>query len=978
VSRGSTPPVDIVIEEIGSGLKKTVTTVVPWFMEQMPEAYFRDTDHATRLSHLRAIIAARASGLPLRITLRSDDGHAWTFINDKDYPGLLARLVRSLPTDEPLRSAKVHTSSAGDLVLVTIAFGESSRFDPKNAAQTKKRDDILAYAKGQGLSDSLDSIRKFLEQSCTADYVLTVTPLRSVATWKRFAKISGTDDVSVELEPDSDPTLSRIVMLFGNATPRRIFELYANHLGMRNIDIRRAYLDVFNDPGNGEISVLTYVVTHPGIGAIDPAGSFWKELRSELMRVKWAHDGANALAQRRPDLGVIRAEVIFALFSLAHQILTRENPYVFARDRVLQLAERYIDVAEALADVFLARFDPEQPLDDEAFAHRAAQLKEEIDRSIDPEDARRVMATIIEIMRSTMKTNVHLDERYALSLRLDPALMMRADQTEKPFGVFFVHGHKFDGFHVRFRDIARGGVRVVKPSGAEQYALETDRLYDEVYGLAQAQQLKNKDIPEGGAKAVILVTADANVARSVKAFTDSLLDLLVHSPELREKIVDRLGFDEALYLGPDENISSEMIEWIVARAARRGYPLPNAFMSSKPGAGINHKEYGVTSEGVTVFLEVALKAVGIDPRSQSFTVKITGGPDGDVAGNEIKILHREYGERAKIVGIADGSGCGEDPDGLDHGELLRLVAKAAAIGEFDRKKLGPRGKITLVSEPGGVKLRNTLHNRVLADAFVPAGGRPKTIHGGNWREFLTTDGRASSRVIIEGANLFITPEARKLIAEHGGAVIVKDSSANKCGVICSSFEIAASMILSEQEFLSVKARFVEEVVGRLRQLARAEAELLFREHARNPTLGLPDLSVRVSRLMNRAAESIAAIIRAPDPNDVPLLRGLVREHLPKVLLEMAEDRIWNQMRPAYRRWMMASVLAAKIVYREGLDYLEPVPTAALGALALKYLRQERETHALIEALAKSDLAERDRIIELLERSGTRAALGAIE
>ena len=66
--------------------------------------------------------------------------------------------------------------------------------------------------------------------------------------------------------------------------------------------------------------------------------------------------------------------------------------------------------------------------------------------------------------------------------------------------------------------------------------------------------------------------------------------------------------------------------------------MPDAFMSSKPGAGINHKQYGVTSEGVTVFLEHALRAVGIDPRRQPFTVKMTGGPDGDVAGNEILIL----------------------------------------------------------------------------------------------------------------------------------------------------------------------------------------------------------------------------------------------------------------------------------------------------------------------------------------------------
>src|SRR5690606_35876232 len=129
--------------------------------------------------------------------------------------------------------------------------------------------------------------------------------------------------------------------------------------------------------------------------------------------------------------------------------------------------------------------------------------------------------------------------------------------------------------------------------------------------------------------------------------------------------------------------------------------------------------------------------------------------------------------------------------------------------------------------------RNTMHNRVVADAFVPAGGRPETIHEGNWRDFLR-DGAPSSRVIVEGANLFITPEARRLLATEAGVVIVKDSSANKCGVICSSFEVVASMLLSSDEFLEVKERFVREVIERLRELARREASLLFRERRHNP------------------------------------------------------------------------------------------------------------------------------------------------
>ena len=48
----------------------------------------------------------------------------------------------------------------------------------------------------------------------------------------------------------------------------------------------------------------------------------------------------------------------------------------------------------------------------------------------------------------------------------------------------------------------------------------------------------------------------------------------------------------------------EDIYWIIMQAGRRGYSVPAAFMSSKPKAGINHKTYGVTSEGVAACLDV--------------------------------------------------------------------------------------------------------------------------------------------------------------------------------------------------------------------------------------------------------------------------------------------------------------------------------------------------------------------------------------
>ena len=355
--------------------------------------------------------------------------------------------------------------------------------------------------------------------------------------------------------------------------------------------------------------------------------------------------------------------------------------------------------------------------------------------SVSDEQSKQLLRAMISAARHTLRTNVHIDGRWSLSLRLqpqffEPVLPPAPSLSNMPYGTIFVAGRHFNGFHNRFRDIARGGLRVVLPADADAHTAESRRHYMECFGLSWAQQLKNKDIPEGGAKGVCLVAPNPGQDRTeylhgcVKKCVDGILDLIVpaNQPRIVTRAVAEYGLpplaDEYIYLGPDENITPTDLDWIVARAAEKGYRMPSAFMSSKPRAGINHKEYGVTSEGVNCFLHEALKQIGIEPTKQPWTVKLTGGPDGDVAGNMLKIMARDYGEHVKVVGLADGSGCAEDPDGLPMGELLRMFDAALPLAEMNTALLGPLGKVTLANTPEGIAARKTLHNRITADAFV--------------------------------------------------------------------------------------------------------------------------------------------------------------------------------------------------------------------------------------------------------------------
>ncbi len=952
-----------VVDLVVDSLRATSEEVVPWFLEQMPQVYFQDTDEETRLVHLRAIIAARASGRPVELTLRSEDGSEWTSMRPADYPGVLAELVAELPRDQPLRAATIHTAKDCSLVIDTFEFGEVDPCDLTDPDQAAKLDETIAHAAHEAPDWSPESIRDFFER-CSADVVLTLTPIRMVQHWNLFKKVTGTESTAVRLEDETDPNLSRISVAVANSTRRTMLERIAERLSNAGINIHRAYLDTIDDYENGSVSFVGFVVTSPEGGPIDADGRVWHRVRHDLQRIKWSDQRAIALSQEHVELDLTHAELIVALGDLVHQVLTHRNRYAYTSERIRRLAVENIELTTTLCDLFLDRFHPDHPLDDRDFEQRGDILLADIDAEVDLEDARVVLHAMLDAVVATFRTNIYVEQRYALSMRLDPALLQCDDRPDLPYGVFYVHGRGFNGFHVRFRDIARGGVRAVLPRSGPQFTREAERLYDEAYGLAFAQQLKNKDIPEGGAKAAILVHPDELCDRSIKAFVDALLDLIVDDPTITSRVVDRLGVPELIYLGPDENISPTLINWIVAWAARRGYPIPTALMSSKPGAGINHKVFGVTSEGVVVFLEVGLHAIGVHPRRDRFTVKITGGPDGDVGGNAIRIMHREFGENACIVGIADGSGSAEDPAGLNHEELLRLVDAGLPIVSFDASKLGPEGRMADLEAAEGVRLRNTLHNRVVADAFVPCGGRPATVHQANWREFLLKDGTPSSRLIVEGANLFLTPQARSHLAD-AGVVIFKDSSANKCGVICSSYEIGASMLLSPDEFIDIKQQFVDEVLGKLRELARLEAELLARMLRRQPRLHLPEASMRLSRAAIRTADAIEGSLDRLSDDDLATMETMIADHLPEILLAAAGDRLQKQMPPAYRRWLIAKSLAARIVYREGLEAVEAVESDSIPALAVEFLRREQQREHLADEVDASAMDHAADIASLL-------------
>ena len=946
---------------------------------------------------------------------------------------------------------------------------------------------------------------------CSSSYVTHQLPRLLVKQRRLYESVRGKDDATVSMETAEQGSrdwsavsegCTLLTVALPGVEPRAALRRMLDLLELHGMQLHLAQVDTVDDPeGDGYVTLLRTVIC-PEAGRLDDiCEADWEYLKRDACRLKWVDDPALKLAvtlsqatlshldgprlinatpgpMQARGHSLARAEVMLALADLTLSVLS-DRPLlsrVGVHDRLGRPDECRLTLA--MVDLLIARFDPACPLEEADFLSQLDACAVRAEASLrNDEDSACLLRAIGSAVRHTMRTNLYMSRRWALTLRLDPGffdgilsnLPSSKGLSNRPYGVFFVAGRHFNGFHVRFSDIARGGLRVVLPPSPDIHVAESRRHFSECFRLAWAQQLKNKDIPEGGAKAVCLVYPVPGQDRTrllhkcVKKFAESLLDLICPrqnlaplfgfgtaspaasfscgmntlcaggsgvgisdlgtsptSPTSRasprsptssssptasptpqrhtisvglgkrsassspegpaDPVVSRGGCEkELIYLGPDENITPHDINWMAKRAAQRGYKMPGAFISSKPAAGINHKEYGVTSEGVAVFLHEGLLAVGIDPSSQPFTIKITGGPDGDVAGNMLRILHRDYGERVSVVGICDGFGAVEDPDGIPMAELLRLADAQLNISKLNPETLGPRGCLTLADTPEGAARRNTMHNRVVADAFVPAGGRPSTVNASNWRDFLQADGiTPSARLVVEGANLFFDKKARQALFDHCGSdriSIIKDSSANKCGVICSSMEIVASMILDEDEFKTLKPRYVPQVLERLRELARLEARMLFTEAARDRSVALPTLSERISVAILRVGRALDDALDKLPRAEQQALFPLVRESIPPELFSepSIELRARMVLPWPYQRSCITSGLASRLVYREGLAFVEGLPNDGLATFAQAYLRGEQHTRELSALVAAANLSFGSEVMELLMKGGVRAA-----
>ena len=917
--------------------------------------------------------------------LRSSSGNRFTYISPcEEGAQLLSVLKRYAHTD--LQGVRLYATRDRKLRLDTMLLAPQERANPRTkgfqqALQAlREREDLRPYEPIRYASGKTLSLYDFL-CGATKDYVEKFETERTVRHYKLLHALGDSDSVQISIEPLDTAGESRITICLADPPKSGLLLQTARILTREKLTINRGYGDSFRWPGKknlGELSVLSFYVSDNGT-CLQEECAVWHRMIKELKLVKWLFAAHDLEAYVDEGRSLRRVMLLQAAAEFAHQFLIKINLWAFTSDNIVRILLQYKQAVKLLLSYFDARFDP-------AYADRGARVEElelEIKAMLDCQEhseARQVLQCIFWFFQYALRTNYYLEDIHGLCFRLDPAflrLMPGDPDAELPYGFYFYHGPYAQGFHVRYREMARGGLRVVSTRNQEQFELESNRLFDEVTKLASAQQLKNKDIPEGGAKGVLLLGPEGDLDIALKGMINSLLDLILtdgQSPVL-PGITDYLGKEEILYLGPDEQIAPRHITWAVEKARTRGFRWPDAFMSSKPRAGINHKVYGVTSLGLVVFAEEILHYLGIDPYAVPFSVKLTGGPRGDVAGNAVKLLVAYYGDNARIVAMSDGHGSAYDPDGLDHEELLRLVHADESITGFDPARLQGQGAFVLRADtPEGRKRRAALHNEVRADIFIPAGGRPDTINESNWEQFLLPDGSPSAKAIVEGANIFISPGARDRL-EDRGVLIVHGSSANKTGVICSSYEILGGLVMNEEEFVAMKRRYVREVLEILKERAGAEARLMLRElRAADGSLHLTRISLELSTEINAVADAFYAYLAEtmPDITSDPELCEVLLQYCPPVLVERFRQRILTQVPAKHQYALISSFIASRIVYAEGAGWLERICAQRdVREVLTAYLAQEKKLAGFLEALRRSGLRDKAEIARLLLTNGQR-------
>ena len=393
----------------------------------------------------------------------------------------------------------------------------------------------------------------------------------------------------------------------------------------------------------------------------------------------------------------------------------------------------------------------------------------------------------------------------------------------------FVYSPRFEGVHLRFASVARGGLR---------WSDRREDFRTEILGLAKAQEVKNSVIVPSGRQGRLRLQAAARPGRP-RGLPGRGAGLLpdVH---LRHAGRDRQpGGRPGRAAGrawSGTTATTRTWWWPRTRAPRRsptpptrsrpsrGFWLGDAFASGG-SEGYDHKKMGITARGAWESVRFHFRTLGVDVDTDDFTVVGIGDMSGDVFGNgmllsrHIKLVaafdHRHvfldpdpdpeasFAERQRLFELPRSSWADYDQALISAGGgVWPRSAKSIQLSPQVRAVLGLPDSETALSP-------DELISAILAapvdllwnggiGTYVKASSQSNADVGDRSNDAVRVDAAAlRAKVVGEGGNLGLTQEARIEYALAGGLVNT-DFIDNSAGVDTSDHEVNIKILLDRE------------------------------------------------------------------------------------------------------------------------------------------------------------------------------------
>ncbi|WP_430790593.1 NAD-glutamate dehydrogenase [Actinoplanes sp. G11-F43] len=503
----------------------------------------------------------------------------------------------------------------------------------------------------------------------------------------------------------------------------------------------------------------------------------------------------------------------------------RQTGNVFSQRYLESTFTTYPEIAGLLVSLFETRFSPALQLGESERARKAAEVRDRITERLDQVDSLdqdRILRSYLTLIEATLRTSFFQRgpegrPKSYVAFKLDPQAIPDLPQPRPKFEIF-VYSPRFEGVHLRFGAVARGGLR---------WSDRREDFRTEVLGLVKAQMVKNAVIVPVGAKGGFVLKqkpGDRDEAvECYKRFITALLDVtdniqsgkIVPPPE----VVRHDGDDPYLVVAADKGTAtfSDIANQI---SVGKEFWMGDAFASGG-SAGYDHKKMGITARGAWESVKKHFRDLGVDTQSEDFTVVGVGDMSGDVFGNgmllseHIRLVaafdHRHifldpdptssisYAERKRLFDLPRSSWDDYDKSLISEGGgVYPRSAKSIPVSPQVRERLG-LGEAPVIS-PGDL-MRAIL--RAPVDLFfnggigtyVKAGSESHAEVGDKGNDAIRVNGAdLRVKVVGEGGNLGLTQRGRIEFARNGGRVFT-DFIDNSAGVDCSDHEVNIKILL---------------------------------------------------------------------------------------------------------------------------------------------------------------------------------------